>query len=71
MPKAFHSARYEELCRWLVARRKAARMTQADVAIRLNRPQSYVAKYEIGERRIDVIELLDIAQAIGPSRTRA
>ena len=65
MPKAFHSARYEDLCRLLVAKRKAARMTQTDVADRLTRPQSYVAKYEKGERRIDVIEFLEVAAAIG------
>ena len=40
-------------------------MTQMDVARWLNRTQSYVAKYERGERRIDVIEFLDIAAAIG------
>jgi transcriptional regulator with XRE-family HTH domain len=40
-------------------------MTQADVARRLDRSQSYVAKYEKGERRIDVIEFLEIADAIG------
>jgi transcriptional regulator with XRE-family HTH domain len=65
MPRAFHSARYGDLCRFLVAKRKAARVTQVDVALRLDRPQSHVAKYERGERRIDVIEFLDIAAAIG------
>jgi len=65
MPKAFHSARYADLCRFLIAKRKAARMTQVDVARRLDQPQSHVAKYERGERRIDVIEFLDIAAAIG------
>jgi len=65
MPKAFHSAQYRQLCRLLVARRKAAEMTQIDVAQRLKRPQSFVAKYERGERRIDVIEFLEIADAIG------
>lgn len=44
--------------------RKAAQLTQADVAGRLSRPQSFVAKYEGGERRLDVIEFLEIAQAL-------
>ncbi|WP_254907104.1 helix-turn-helix domain-containing protein [Acetobacter tropicalis] len=35
------------------------------LAERLGKPQSYVAKYETGERRIDVIEFLDVAAAIG------
>ena len=30
-----------------------------------DQPQSYVSKYEQGERRLDVIELLDVAKAIG------
>jgi transcriptional regulator with XRE-family HTH domain len=49
----------------LIARRKSAQLTQVDVARRLDRSQSYVAKYERGERRIDVIEFLEIADAIG------
>jgi transcriptional regulator with XRE-family HTH domain len=64
MPKAFHSAGYQNFCRLLIARRRAAGMTQEQVAQRLERPQSYVAKYERGERRIDVIEFLEIAAAI-------
>jgi hypothetical protein len=40
------------------------------VAERLGKPPSYVAKYEGGERRLDVLEFLDVAAAIGfdPSR---
>lgn len=40
-------------------------MTQAEVAHRLGKPQSYVAKYEGGERRLDVIELLDVLAVLG------
>ena len=35
------------------------------MAERLSKPQSYVAKYERGERRLDVVELLEVAEAIG------
>ncbi len=35
------------------------------LAARLGKPPSYVAKYELGERRLDVLEFLDIATAIG------
>lgn len=38
--------------------------TQADVAERLGRPQSFVAKYEGGERRLDVIEFVEVAEAL-------
>jgi transcriptional regulator with XRE-family HTH domain len=49
----------------LVEARKKAGMTQAYVAKRLNRYQSYVATVENGQRRIDVVEFLEFAEAIG------
>ena len=49
----------------LVAERKAAGLTQTAVAARLGKPPSYVAKYEGGDRRVDVLEYLDVAAAIG------
>ena len=45
--------------------RIAAGLTQAALATRLDRPRSFVAKYEGGERRVDVIEFIEIAGAIG------
>lgn len=45
--------------------RTEAKLKQADVAMRLDRPQSFVAKYETGERRIDVVEFIEIAEAVG------
>lgn len=39
-------------------------MTQQQVADALGRPQSYVAKYENGERRLDVIEFLDVVEIL-------
>ena len=42
-------------------------MTQAELAAALGKPQSFVAKYENGERRIDVIEFADITAALGIS----
>jgi transcriptional regulator with XRE-family HTH domain len=41
-----------------------AGLTQEEVAVRLGRPQSFVAKYEGGERRIDVVEFVAVAQAL-------
>jgi transcriptional regulator with XRE-family HTH domain len=40
-------------------------MTQTEVAKLLKRPQSYVSKYELGERRLDVVELIEIAEVLG------
>ena len=48
----------------LVASRREAGLTQAQVAERLKKPPSWVAKVEIGERRLDVIEFTTLARAI-------
>jgi predicted transcriptional regulator len=45
--------------------RKAAGLTQRELADRLHKPQSFVAKYEGGERRIDVVEFLTVCQPMG------
>ena len=45
--------------------RKRAGLLQQDVADRLDKPQSFVSAYEAGQRRVDVLELLRIAEAIG------
>lgn len=65
MTKSVHTKNYSRFLELLIKARKDAKVTQDEVAERLNRPQSFVSKYENGERRVDVIEFLDIAQAIG------
>jgi len=58
--KNFRSIPYQRLIALLVDARKDAQMTQQDLSARLGKPQSYVSKYERGERRLDVIEFLQI-----------
>lgn len=65
MAKTIHTARHEALRQALIRERHAAGLTQAVVARRLERYQSYVATVESGQRRIDVVEFLDFARAIG------
>lgn len=65
MPASRHTARYKRLRAALREARKAAGLTQAEVGERLGRPQSYVNKYESGERRLDVVEFLDVAAVLG------
>lgn len=67
MPKSLRTSRQQRLLSLLVEARKAKSLTQAEIAAALGRPQSFVAKYENDERRIDVIEFVDIAAAIGVS----
>jgi transcriptional regulator with XRE-family HTH domain len=49
----------------LATERQKADLTQAQLSSRLNRPQSFVSKYERGERRLDVIEFGEVARALG------
>jgi transcriptional regulator with XRE-family HTH domain len=65
MSRTLRSRRHEALRTFLVEHRKKRRLTQATVAARLGRWQSFVATVESGQRRIDVIEFLDFAKAIG------
>ena len=65
LPRTIHTERHRRLRALLVAERKAAGLTQTEVAARLGKPPSYVAKYELGERRLDLLEYLDVAAAIG------
>lgn len=65
MAKSLHTPEYEYFRSLLVAAREKAGLTQADVSAELKRPQSFVAKYEGGERRLDVIEFLQVCNALG------
>jgi transcriptional regulator with XRE-family HTH domain len=62
--KSIYSAEYQQLCALLRELRREAGLTQVQVAERLKVPQSFVSKYESGERRLDVIELKHVAIAI-------
>jgi transcriptional regulator with XRE-family HTH domain len=48
----------------MIAARKRAGVTQQELASRISKPQSFVAKYEGGELRIDVVEFIAICRAI-------
>lgn len=45
--------------------RTEAGLRQVDLARKLGRPQSFVSKYESGERRLDLVELSEICDAVG------
>ena len=65
MTKSVHTRNYRLFLELLIKARKDAGVTQEQMAKRLNRPQSFISKCENGERRLDVIELLQFLQSIG------
>ena len=63
--KSIYSESYRVLLDRITKARKNAGVTQAELAKKLDRPQSFVSKIESGERRIDVIEFLQVAKHVG------
>ena len=60
-----HDPRYKALIARLTEARKTHGLSQSALASRLGKHQQFVSRYETGERRLDVIEFLDIAKALG------
>lgn len=67
MDKSIYSEEYREFRELLKHLRLDAGVRQVDLAATLGVPQSFVSKYESGERRLDVIETARIAGALGTS----
>ena len=65
MTKSVFTAKYDRFRLLMIQARKAADLTQAGLAEKLSRPQSFVSKYERGERRLDVVEFLEVARVLG------
>ena len=65
MSKSVFTSEYEVFLDVLVKLRKSAGLTQWELADRLGKTQSFISKSERGERRLDVIELLMIIEAVG------
>ena len=64
MSKSVFTQRYNRFRQLLIKARQSAGLTQSQLSSKLSRPQSYVSKYERGERRLDLIEFLEIAEAL-------
>ena len=67
MEKTIHSEHATIIAERLVSIRKKAKLTQRDLATRLEREHSFVAHYELGERRVDLAEFYWICTACGAS----
>ena len=63
--RGLHAPSYAKLRSLLAEARVNAGLTQAQVAQRLKRPQSFVSKYENGERQLDVVEFIAVCKALG------
>ena len=62
--KATYLAQRKRLLALLRETRTKAGLTQAELASRLHRDQTFVSKYETGERRLDILELRDVCRAL-------
>jgi transcriptional regulator with XRE-family HTH domain len=65
MPSSLHRNQYAIFRTLLQAEREQRKLTQVYMAGKLNKPQSYVSKYERGERRLDFAEFVEIADIMG------
>lgn len=70
MPKSAFTQKYERFRALLVGAREGAGLTQVALAKKLGRPQSFVSKYERGERRLDIVEFLEVTEALGADPLR-
>jgi ribosome-binding protein aMBF1 (putative translation factor) len=70
VPKSAFSRKQRQLRALLTEARRDAGITQAALAWTLKRHQSFVSKYERGERRLDVVEFLEVTKALGTDPLR-
>jgi transcriptional regulator with XRE-family HTH domain len=62
--KTLRSRENDALIKLLVSTREEAGLTQRDLARLLRRAQSFVGRFETGERRLDVVEFVAVAKAL-------
>ena len=65
MERSINSATYLRFRELMVEARQEAGLTQAELSARLDKPQQFVSRYELGERRLDVGEFIEIAKTLG------
>lgn len=65
MDKSLYSRNQQELQQLLREVRHEAGLRQQDLAEKISEPQSFVSKLETGERRLDILELREVCQAMG------
>jgi transcriptional regulator with XRE-family HTH domain len=64
MPKTLGDTRHEALIELIIRKRQEAGLTQVELAERMKVYQSFVARLESGQRRVDVVELIKLGEAL-------
>lgn len=64
MARTLGTERHKALIALLVEKREAAGLTQSDLAAKLGEYQSFIARLESGQRRVDVVEFLELAEIL-------
>lgn len=64
LQKSTHTEEYRAFIDFLIAHRKSIGMTQQSLANSIGKPQSFVAKFENRERRLDVVEFVTICRCL-------
>ncbi|MBA4783820.1 MAG: helix-turn-helix transcriptional regulator [Rhizobiales bacterium] len=65
MAKTLGSERHKALISLLIEARERAGLTQTELAEKIGEYQSFVARLESGQRRVDVVEFLELAEVLG------
>lgn len=68
--KTLRTREHQLLIEVLVAARERAGISQRDLAAMIKRPRSFIGRIEAGERRVDVIEFIEIARVLGQDPRR-
>jgi transcriptional regulator with XRE-family HTH domain len=64
MPKTVFGGAHAKLVEVIVAKRKAADLTQTDLAQKIGKDQTFISLIERGQRRVDIIEFVALARAL-------
>lgn len=65
MPKTLGDHRHDALVRYLIEKRGEAGLKQVELAQRMKVYQSFIARLESGQRRVDVVELVKLGEVLG------
>lgn len=65
MPRTLGDARHKALVDFIIQKRREAGLKQTELAEQMKVYQSLIARLESGQRRIDVVELIQLSEVLG------